>query len=253
MYNFPTKCLGSIFRCTQPKQRTDQHSMWAVEVASIFSLEFSCQESSPLGPSFELVLPLRTSRSSPARQEHRDMKLKKRKVTYPCPSSYFGNFEVSRLMWTGGNFLRMSERTGPVEKGPIVSRHWAPLFLCSSIDIHQCVSVSFQSCMLVLPNDGQSIPLWVFQMSVAWFSPWSKCVIFQVYRVPVFHPYALCNKGWVLANVSLETRASINRKSHTCPSQAMCAEWKKSFILCTMSGFLLYLSGTDRKISYHVL
>ena len=74
-------------------------------------------------------------------------------------------------------------------------------------------------------------------------------LFFKYIGMRVFHPCALRNKRWVLANVRLETRANINRKSHTCPSQAVCAEWKKSFILCTTSWFLLYLSGTDRKIS----
>ena len=43
----------------------------------------------------------------------------------------------------GGNFLHMSERSSPTDKGPIISHHWAPLSLYSSIGVYQSVSVLF--------------------------------------------------------------------------------------------------------------
>ena len=72
-------------------------------------------------------------------------------------SSQFGNFKVCRLTWTGGNFLQISERTGPIEKNPIVSCHSAPLLLCSCIGIYWSMSVFTASCVLVLLNCGQLI------------------------------------------------------------------------------------------------
>ena len=68
----------------------------------------------------------------------------------------------------GGNFLEMSERTSPVDKGPVVSHHWSPLFLCSSLGIYRSMHVFFSLQVLVLPNVGQLIPFWVFQFISTW-------------------------------------------------------------------------------------
>ena len=37
---------------------------------------------------------------------------------HDLPNTY-GNFQACRLTWTEGNFLQMSERTCPIEKGPL--------------------------------------------------------------------------------------------------------------------------------------
>ena len=49
----------------------------------------------------------------------------------------------------GGNFLEMSERTGPVDKGPVVSCHCSSLFLCSSGGIYRSMHVFFSLQVLV--------------------------------------------------------------------------------------------------------
>ena len=58
----------------------------------------------------------------------------------------------------------------------------------------------------------------------------------------------LYNNGSVSANVRLETRASINSKLHTRPSQDVWTGWEKSFIVYRMSWYCLYLTVRDWRI-----
>ena len=189
MYNFPIKCLGSIFRCTQPKQRTDQHSMWAEEIRSILCLKFSCQKSSPLGASFELVLPLRTSQSSPDRQEQRDVK-QANKQSDMCMSFL--------ILWKRSGFqVDLDRRKSPThvreDQSHRESFHCiSPL--CTFVFMfqygHSLVSVCFLSILRVsfTMNDGQSIPLWVFQCQSLDLVLDQSVLFFQVYRDGSFPP-----------------------------------------------------------------
>ena len=58
-----------------------------------------------------------------------------------------GNFWICRLAWMGGNFLEMSERTSPIEKGPIVWRHCSPcLYVPGLAFIGQCMFSFHRKC-----------------------------------------------------------------------------------------------------------
>ena len=74
-------------------------------------------------------------------------------------------------------------------------------------------------------------------------------LLISIYRDSSYPPSNLCNKGWVLTSVRLETRANISSKSETRPSQGVCTEWRKRFVLCTRPWFLPCLTGTDWRIS----
>ena len=89
-------------------------------------------------------------------------------LKFPWPSQYVWKRLELWVDVDGKKFPRnirkdRSCEKGPIEKGPIVSHHWAPLFLCSSTGIYGSVCVFFASRVLVLLNYGQIIPLWKFQ------------------------------------------------------------------------------------------
>lgn len=73
-------------------------------------------------------------------------------------------------------------------------------------------------------------------------------LLISIYRDSSYPPSNLCNKGWVLTSVRLETRANINSKLHTCPSQDVWTGWEKSFIVYRMSWYCLCLTVIDWRI-----